>query len=124
MKLTSNFWLCEFACRDGVPVPKELIPNVQMLADNLQVLRDYIGEPIHINSAYRHTEYNRSIGGSARSQHLLAKAADIRVGEGFTPNIIYEAIEELIRSGEMKQGGLGLYDTFVHYDVRKNKARW
>jgi len=24
----------------------------------------------------------------------------------------------------MKQGGLGLYDSFVHYDVRGVKARW
>jgi len=124
MKLTNNFWLSEFACKDGTPVPEELIPNVQLLADNLQVLRDYIGEPIHINSAYRHTEYNKSIGGSVRSQHLLAKAADIRVGEGFTPNIICEVIEELIKSGDMKQGGLGLYSTFVHYDIRNKKARW
>jgi len=24
----------------------------------------------------------------------------------------------------MKEGGLGLYNTFVHYDIRGTKARW
>lgn len=124
MKLTDNFWLSEFACNDGTEVPEHLIPNVQLLANSLQALRDVIHEPIHINSAYRHEEYNRAIGGSKRSQHLLAKAADIRVGEGFTPNIIYDLIEEMIKTGEMAQGGIGLYETFVHYDVRGYKARW
>jgi len=124
MKLTNNFWLSEFACNDGTQVPEHLIPNVQVLANSLQALRDVLGEPIFINSAYRHEEYNRAIGGSKRSQHILAKAADIRVGEGFTPSIIYDLIEEMTKTGEMTQGGLGLYDTFVHYDVRGRKARW
>ena len=26
--------------------------------------------------------------------------------------------------GFMLQGGLGVYNTFVHYDIRKTKARW
>lgn len=124
MKLTDNFWLKEFDCKDGTPVPQHLIPNVQKLANSLQVLRNTIDEPIFINSAYRTEEHNRAIGGSMRSQHLLAKAADIRIGEGFTPNIIYQLIEELINDGLMAEGGLGLYDTFVHYDVRGYKARW
>ena len=123
MKLTNNFWLCEFACNDGVPVPEELIPNAQMLADNLQVLRDHIGEPIHINSAYRHKEYNKSVGGASRSQHLYAKASDIVV-KGISPNIIYDLIEEMIKTGEMMEGGLGLYSGFTHYDIRGKKARW
>lgn len=123
MKLTNNFYLSEFKCNDGTEVPSHLIPNVQLLAEQLQALRDVLKAPIHINSSYRHEEYNRGVGGSKRSQHLLAKAADIRV-DGYDSNIIYDLIEELIRNGEMTQGGLGLYNTFVHYDIRKNKARW
>ena len=77
MKLTENFLLQEFYCKDGTDIPAELIDNVQELADSLQSLREYLGESIFINSAYRHREYNQSIGGSSRSQHLLAKASDI-----------------------------------------------
>ena len=123
MKLTENFLLQEFYCKDGTDIPTELIDNVQDLADSLQVLRDYLGESIHINSAYRHRKYNESIGGSSRSQHLLAKASDIRL-RSFNPLDVYHAIEILILRGDMKEGGLGLYDNFVHYDVRGVRARW
>ena len=92
MQLTNNFWLSEFACNNGQEVPKHLIPNVQFLAEQLQVIRDVLGEPIHINSAYRPKEYNSAIGGSTRSQHILAKAADLRVGEGFSSAILYDVI--------------------------------
>jgi len=37
-KLTENFSLNEFDCRDGTPVPTDLIPNVLELAKNLQII--------------------------------------------------------------------------------------
>lgn len=123
MQLTKNFNLSEFNCNDGVEVPKKYIENVKLLAENLQVLRNYINKPIHINSAYRHEHYNRSIGGSKYSQHLKAKASDIRVN-GLKPKEVYLIIEKLIKRGEIMQGGLSLYKTFVHYDVRGYNARW
>ena len=51
--------------------------NVEKLAKNLQVLRDYIQKPITIISGYRTPEYNKKCGGVKRSQHLLAKAATL-----------------------------------------------
>lgn len=123
MNLTKNFKLSEFACNDGTPVPVELWPNVRELADNLQVLRDYLNTPIRINSAYRTPHHNKRVKGSPNSQHLYAKAADIVV-VGFTPDDVAETIEELIQQGKMAQGGLGIYRTFTHYDIRGKKARW
>lgn len=123
MKLTKNFYLSEFNCKDGTVVPAHLIDNVIELAENLQVLRDYIGKPIVINSAYRHEAYNSLIGGVKRSRHVLALASDIRI-EGLTPIDIYNAIDTLILRGEMMEGGIGLYRTFVHYDIRGVRARW
>lgn len=123
MKLTKNFDLAEFACNDGTPVPLELMPNVIELAKNLQVLRDEIGEPVRLNSGYRHKAYNRKIGGAPSSQHLLAKAADI-TAKSFTPKQLAAVIEKLIKAGKLWFGGIGIYPGFVHVDVRKNKARW
>ena len=97
--------------------------NVIELAFNLQIIREAIGKPIIINSAYRTPEYNKSIGGASKSQHLLGKAADIRVS-GLTAKELHQVIEGLIKKGEIKEGGLGLYNTFVHYDIRGTKARW
>lgn len=121
--LTPHFSLSEFACHDGTAVPKQLIPNVKRLALNLEVLRTSFNAAIKINSGYRHEKYNKSIGGASRSQHLVAKAADIRI-TGATPKEVYTKIEALIKTKKMEQGGLHLYNSFVHYDVRGKKSRW
>lgn len=118
-----NFNITEFKCKDGTPVPDELVDNCEELMDNLQVLRDHLGVPISVNSGYRTPTYNSSVGGARNSQHLKAKAADIRA-KGYTPKQIHAAIELLISQDRMKEGGLGLYNSFVHYDIRGIRARW
>ena len=123
MKLTENFSLWEFKCRDGTVVPEEYMDNVQELADNLQVLREHIGKPITVISGYRSPKYNRKIGGARRSQHLLASAGDLIV-KGMTPDEVKAEIVQLIKEGKMKKGGVGLYTYFTHYDVRGFNRRW
>lgn len=123
MKLTENFDRIEFISKDGRDVPDELVPNLIELAHNLQVLRDHLGEPVRILSGYRSPEHNRRIGGARNSRHLLAQAADISV-RSKTPRQLAAIIERLIATKQMKQGGLGVYPGFVHYDVRGTKARW
>ena len=123
MQLTKNFKLEEFACKDGTPVPNILFANVTELANNLQIIREALGKPVHINSAYRTVEYNKKVGGVSNSQHVIGRAADIHVN-GLTPKEVHAVIEGLIKQGKVKQGGLGLYDTFVHYDTRGVNKRW
>ena len=123
MKLTENFSLHEFRCRDGSDVPEEYMDNVRELAENLQILRDYIQKPITFISGYRSLAYNKKIGGARRSQHLLAKAGDLIVKD-MTPDEVKSAIVHLIKEGKMKKGGVGLYTHFTHYDVRGFNRRW
>lgn len=123
MQLTKNFNLKEFNCKCGCEMPLEVYENVIKLSTQLQRLRDYLGRPIKINSAYRCPEHNAKIGGSKNSQHMLGKASDIVI-DGLTPAEVYVVIEDLIDFGELLQGGLGNYNTFTHYDIRKTKARW
>tara|TARA_Y100000114_G_C11763900_1_gene331891 strand:- start:14649 stop:15035 length:387 start_codon:yes stop_codon:yes gene_type:complete len=123
MKLEKNFSLHEFRCKDGTDVPEEFMCNVQQLCMNLQVLRDHINKPITIISGYRSPEYNKKIKGAKRSQHLLAKAADIVVA-GMTSLEVRDIIIQLIKEEKMDPGGVGIYPTFVHYDVRGRNARW
>ena len=130
--MTKNFKLKEFECNDGSKMPLEVYENVIKLANQLQFLRDYTGRPITINSAYRSPDYNKKIGGAHKiingkrvetSQHVFGKAADITI-QSLKPAEVFMIIEELIDMGHMLQGGLGLYDTFVHYDIRRTKVRW
>lgn len=123
MQLTKNFHLHEFSCNDGTPVPEQYIPNVRKLAEQLQVLRDHIGEPININSAYRHPAYNSKIGGKPESQHLTASAADITV-RSMSPRKLKSVVEKLIKQKKLWFGGIGLYPGFLHVDIRPNIARW
>ena len=122
-KITTNFSLEEFNCKDGSVMPNNVMINIIKLAKNLQVLRDAIGKSIVINSAYRSPEYNKKIGGVKDSQHLKGNASDIAV-KGMTPKEVAKVIEGLIASGKMQQGGIGIYPNFVHYDIRGVKARW
>ena len=123
MKITNNFSLREFRCKDGTDVPDDLRDNLQGLCENLERLRDKIGRPVHIVSGYRTETYNQRVGGVKRSQHLKAKAADLRVS-GMTTRELHAEIIKLIRAGEMDAGGVGLYLSFVHYDTRGRNARW
>jgi hypothetical protein len=88
MKLSKNFWLSELtnsrtAKLEGIknnPSSVE-IDNLKRLCENvLQPTRDYIGEPININSGFRSKKLNTAIGGSKTSSHMKGEASDIESG--------------------------------------------
>lgn len=123
MKITKNFDLSEFECKCGCKTPDDVYVNIVKLANQLQTLRDVVNKPIKINSGYRCEQHNKDSGGVSSSQHLLGNASDIKV-KGYITKNLSKLIDELISNGDMLQGGLGIYDTFVHYDIRKTKTRW
>lgn len=120
---TENFSISEleYSCS----VPSELLDNAQELLENLQVLRNEVKRPIKIipGGGYRDEKLNTQCKGSKNSQHLQAKASDIRI-EGLTPTQVQQTILKLIDQGKMKKGGVGIYETFVHYDIRGTLTQW
>lgn len=122
-QITEHFKISEFDCHDGTRVPETYYENLKELCENLEVLRLHIHRPINISSGYRTPAHNVKEKGSPKSQHLTASAADIWV-KHLTPHELFTIIEYLIHDGKMKDGGLGCYETFVHYDIRGTKARW
>jgi uncharacterized protein YcbK (DUF882 family) len=122
MKLTNNFNLNEFN-KHNFPLTETILRNIQELAKNLQVLRDEVKKPIKITSGFRDPSFNKKIGGASQSRHITGQAADLKI-EGYTPKQVAAIIEKLIAAGKMKQGGLGIYSTWIHYDVRGTAARW
>lgn len=122
--MTQNFKKHEFDCSCGCEMPLTVELNVQRLAEELQYIRNYIQRPININSGYRCESYNNTIpGSSSRSQHVLGKAADIVVS-GMNSTQVFQQLDELQHKGKIHTGGMGLYDTFVHYDIRGYRKRW
>ena len=122
MKLTNNFSLSEFECKCGCEMPAFVKENVKELAENLQVLRDVVGR-IDLTNAYRCKEHNADVGGSTNSQHIKGKAADIK-SNTLSPSEIASITDDLMKSEKFKLGGIGIYNTFTHVDIRGYKARW
>ena len=113
-KLSTNFRVREFACNDGtdpVFIDSDLVSV-------LQKIRTHFGKPVTITSAYRTPPHNSREGGTTYSQHLYGKAADIKIS-GVTPKKVADYAETLL-----PEGGIGIYNTFTHIDVRSVKSRW
>ena len=115
MMLSSNFCVKEFACHDSSD--KVLIDTA--LVDILQSIRNHFGRAVIINSAFRTPAYNRRVGGVANSEHTKGTAADIVVSD-VQPAMVAQYAEYIMPD----DGGIGLYNNFVHIDVRRNRSRW
>ena len=114
-KLSTNFKVKEFACTDGsdpIFIDSDLV-NV------LQKIRTHFGKAVTITSAYRTPTKNKACGGATYSQHLYGKAADVKIS-GVSPKKVAAYAETLLKN----KGGIGIYSTFTHIDVRATKSRW
>lgn len=114
-KLSTNFRVREFACSDGsdpIFIDSELVSV-------LQKIRTHFGKSVTITSAYRTPTHNKAVGGVAHSQHLYGKAADIKV-DGISPQKVATYAETILTN----KGGIGIYSSFTHIDVRGTCSRW
>lgn len=129
MQLSEHFTLREFRCKDGTDVPAPLVDALSHHCKTvLEVIRHHLGVPVVIISGYRTKAYNDKIGGAKASLHRYELrpgrfATDLRA-KGYTPKGLRAVIVHLIETGAIPPGGVGLYDSFVHYDNRGYNARW
>lgn len=115
-QITPHFKVREFACSDG----SDVVFVAPSLVDILEAIRVHFGRPVKVTSGYRTVSYNASIKNSSKkSQHCNGLAADIKV-EGHTPKEVYDYACSLLGD----HGGVGIYNTFVHVDVRAVKSRF
>lgn len=115
VKLSANFKVSEFVCKDG----SDTVFINPGLVTVLQKIRDHFGKPVIITSAYRNDTYNKKVGGADYSQHKYGAAADIFI-IGVSPATIAAYVETIMPN----TGGIGIYSSFVHVDVRVARARW
>ena len=140
-QLTANFKLKEFLRNKWFNKKDEEIAdklyeedatirhNIKVLAIQLQILRDYCSEKygkdvsININIALRPIPYEIRKGRTGTSTHTKGLASDIRSSD-ISISELHESLLELIKKGVILDGGVGLYNTFIHYDFSmQNKAR-
>lgn len=115
-KISEHFGVWEFKCKDN----SRVIVLDKALVELLEKVRVHFKRPVVINSGYRTVQYNSRLPNSSpKSQHTLGKAADIRV-TGVAPVDVYAYLNQLYPNSH----GLGIYNTFVHVDVRDKKSRW
>lgn len=122
-KLSAHFNRSEFAC-NGVNCCGGSAPIDAELIDALELLREYVGGPLHINCGFRCLTHNRTLGSQDDSQHPLGLAADVAVPDGFTVEQFAEIAEQV---NAFADGGIGRYPTrgFIHVDVRHDgPVRW
>ena len=100
--------------------PSELYPNILAVAKIWDEIRRRIGQPLYVNSCYRNEAYNKAVGGVRNSQHLDANAADV---SGVSPKLMQRTARALRKEGWFK-GGIGLYSSFCHVDVRGSNHDW
>ena len=102
-----NFSPAEIACRGS----GSLRINEEAL-DKLQALRDRLGKPLIVRSAYRSPAHNRAVGGAPRSTHMDGTAFDIAMANH--DPVAFEAAAR-----EVGFLGFGFYprSDFMHIDL-------
>lgn len=119
--INSYFKVSDFDCHDGSKVPAHRVEDLKRHVINvLTPLREDSGAAVYINSAYRPTAYNASIGGASASQHIYDDqkgcATDV-VSAKWSVSQVHSYLDKIA-------DGLGRYSTFNHVDSRGYRSRW
>lgn len=114
----NNFSKKEFKCNcggkycNGYPVFID-----EGLIIYLQKMRDYFKRSVIVTSGLRCRNYNKDVGGVDDSQHLLGRAADIKVN-GISTDMVYNYANQINVDGCIIR-----YNTFNHLDRRGYRLR-
>ncbi len=128
-RLSPHFTVEEFDCHDGTKVQKRDYAGLEYLCRTyLEPMRKKYGV-VTVLSGFRTRAYNAKIGGASKSFHVYTEhdgndqAADIRCQRG-NP-VQWRSTLNWIRTNKRGgRGGLGLYGTFCHIDLRDYAANW
>ena len=108
LQLSANFRAGEFFSKDGA---NENLISTEMV-ELLQKMRDELGVPLLINSAYRSNYWNNAVGGAVNSRHLVGDACDISI-----LNIDWRKVVECAKRVGFRGIGYGQNRGFIHVDL-------
>ncbi len=122
-----NFWT-RGATAENHQVGHEVIhANLKILEGQIEVIERSLGmdpKSLFVSSGFRDLQKNNKVKSMSTSQHRLGKAADLYPRGGLTALKLYARIINLINTGKLYNGGVGIYKNFVHYDIRNKPSRW
>lgn len=114
-QLSEYFIREEFACKCGCGFDTVDTQLITVLED----LRVKFAHPIVITSGCRCWLRNHQVGGSDQSQHIIGRAADIKI-----VGVSADQVADYLLNKYPNTLGIGRYDTFTHVDTRDGMARW
>lgn len=93
---------------------EDVYAHIELLVVRLlDPIRDYVIEPIYVNSGYRSEELNKAVGGCSDSQHRRGQAADIRIGN-ITGHLLAKLFWEITDHFNFDQAILYRKQGFIH----------
>lgn len=108
--------------------PQSVINNMNKTVSVVQLLRDWHGKPIRINSGWRSQSVNKSVGGSNTSAHVIGGALDcsfsgVNKSRTAQKNLAF-AVAKYLKSINVEWDQIIYYNTFIHVGVvRPNGAK-
>lgn len=108
-QLSKNFHLSEFTCKCG-RCRNQLI-GMKMIS-LLQQVRDKMGVPLYITSAYRCPTHNTNVGGVSNSRHTCGDAIDISIS-----NLNWRELVKVAKEVGFTGIGYGQDRGFIHLDT-------
>ena len=86
---------------------------ISKLRNTLNVVREYVNEPIYVTSWYRDCDHNKRVGGVRNSHHLTGGAADV------TCSNLDNLLQKCLSMSQFTQ--IIRYDAFIHLSIIPTK---
>lgn len=101
----------------NIPDSIYYICNLLKLAEVLDMVRDYIGVPLCVNSAFRTLEVNERVGGVPDSAHIYGLAADVTCIKSSFPTLI-KCLKEFKQLNYIDELIVHEDKNFIHFSIQ------
>lgn len=120
--IPEEFFKSETACERNInntTDDQDILINLNFTASKMQEIRNLLGEPIRISSAYRCLDLNRALGSKDTSQHIKGQACDFVCHSYGTP----EQIVHYLKKNNVEVDQCLMEGNWIHLSIKKEGNR-